>query len=154
MGHVIPPACRPWCRHGPDVLSLQQRITDAARIDTDVVESPPAGPTGVAARGSGRRQWRPFYFEAQHGEIFFTLMMLGREDPGEVNVSWKGPSIAEVPNVRHRYYIEFNRAKRRAYVRPLTRDGLPWFEMDVSGGRGNVLFAGQRLQGTADWTIQ
>jgi len=95
-----------------------------------------------------------FYFEAQHGEIFFTLMMVGREDPGEVNVSWKGPSIAEVPNVRRRYYIEFNRAKRRAYVRPLTRDSLPWFEMDVSGGRGNVLFAGQRLQGTADWTIQ
>jgi hypothetical protein len=95
-----------------------------------------------------------FYFEAQHGEIFFTLMMVGREDPGEVNVSWKGPSIAEVPNVRRRYYIEFNRAKRRAYVRLLTRDGLPWFEMDVSGGRGNVLFAGQRLQGTADWTIQ
>lgn len=95
-----------------------------------------------------------FYFEAKHGEIFFTLMLVGREDPGEVNVSWKGPSIAEVPNVRRRYYIEFNRAKRQAYVRPLTRDGLPWFEMDVSGGRGNVLFAGQRLQGTADWTIQ
>lgn len=95
-----------------------------------------------------------FYFEAQHGEIFFTLMMVGREDPGEVNVSWKGPSIAEVPNVRRRYYIEFNRAKRQAYVRPLTRDGLPWFEMDVSGGHGNVLISGQRLQGTADWTIQ
>lgn len=95
-----------------------------------------------------------FYFQAQHGGVIFTLMLIGREDPGAVNVSWKGPSIPQVPNVQRRYYIEFNRAKRQAYVRPLTRDGLPWFEMDVSGRRGNVLIGGQRLQGTADWTIQ
>ncbi|MEG0185870.1 MAG: hypothetical protein RR704_20715 [Stenotrophomonas sp.] len=95
-----------------------------------------------------------FYFEAQHGGVIFTLMLIGREDPGAVSVTWKGRSIPQVPNVQRRYYIEFDRAKRQAYVRPLTRDGLPWFEMDVSGGRGNVLISGQRLQGTADWTIQ
>ncbi|CAH0260620.1 hypothetical protein [Stenotrophomonas lactitubi] len=95
-----------------------------------------------------------FYFEAKHGKLVFTLMLVGREDPGEVNVSWSGPSAPDAANVRRRYYIEFDRARKRAYVRPLHRDGLPWFEMDVSGGRGNVLFAGKRLQGTADWTIQ
>ncbi|WP_230111150.1 hypothetical protein [Stenotrophomonas lactitubi] len=95
-----------------------------------------------------------FYFEAKHGKLVFFLMLVGREDPGEVNVSWSGPSAPDAANVRRRYYIEFDRARKRAYVRPLSRDGLPWFEMDVSGGRGNVLFAGKRLQGTADWTIQ
>lgn len=95
-----------------------------------------------------------FYFEAKQGDVFFMLMLVGREDPGAVSVNWKGESIPKYPNVHRRYYIEFDRAKRQAYVRPLSRDGLPWFEMDVSGGRGNVLFAGKRLQGTADWTIQ
>lgn len=86
--------------------------------------------------------------------VLHMLMPVGREDPGAVSVNWKGASIPKYPNVHRRYYIEFDRAKRQAYVRPLSRDGLPWFEMDVSGGRGNVLFAGKRLQGTADWTIQ
>ncbi|KRG55054.1 hypothetical protein ARC02_07650 [Stenotrophomonas africana] len=95
-----------------------------------------------------------FYFEAKQGDVFFMLMLVGREDPGAVSVSWKGPSIPPYPNVHRRYYIEFNRAKRQAYVRPLDRDGLPWFEMDVSGKRGYVLIGGRRLQGNPDWTLQ
>lgn len=95
-----------------------------------------------------------FYFEAKQGDVFFMLMLVGREDPGAVSVSWKGASIPQSPNVQRRYYIEFDRAKRQAYVRPLGRDGLPWFEMDVSGTRGNVLIGGRRLQGSADWTVQ
>ena len=86
--------------------------------------------------------------------MFFMLMLVGREDPGAVSVSWKGALIPPYPNVHRRYYIEFNRAKRQAYVRPLDRDGLPWFEMDVSGKRGYVLIGGRRLQGNADWTVQ
>ncbi|WP_414610474.1 hypothetical protein [Stenotrophomonas geniculata] len=95
-----------------------------------------------------------FYFEAKQGDVFFMLMLVGREDPGAVSVSWKGASIPPYPNVHRRYYIEFNRTKRQTYVRPLDRDGLPWFEMDVSGKRGNVLIGGRRLQGNADWTVQ
>ncbi|TDB33979.1 hypothetical protein TEP_10105 [Stenotrophomonas sp. TEPEL] len=95
-----------------------------------------------------------FYFEAKQGDVFFMLMLVGREDPGAVSVSWKGASIPPYPNVHRRYYIEFNRAKHQAYVRPHSRDGLPWFEMDVSGERGNVLIGGRRLEGSADWTIQ
>lgn len=95
-----------------------------------------------------------FYFEAGQGDVVFTLMLIGREDPGAVEVSWKGLSIPQPPNVQRRYYIEFDRARRLAYVRPLRRDGLPWFEMDVSGKRGNVLIGGRRLQGNADWTRQ
>ncbi|MDN8645569.1 hypothetical protein Q0S19_13950 [Stenotrophomonas indicatrix] len=95
-----------------------------------------------------------FYFEAKQGDVFFMLMLVGREDPGSVNVSWKGASIPQYPNMHRRYYVEFDRAKRQAYVRPLSRDGLPWFEMDVSGKSGNVLIDGRRLQGNADWTVQ
>ncbi len=95
-----------------------------------------------------------FYFEAGQGNVVFTLMLVGREDPGAVNVSWKGLSIPQPPDVQRRYYIEFDRARRQAYVRPLGHDGLPWFEMDVSGKHGDVLIDGRRLQGSADWTVQ
>lgn len=39
-----------------------------------------------------------FYFEAKQGDVFFMLMLVGREDPGAVSVSWKGPSIPPYPN--------------------------------------------------------
>ncbi|WMJ69078.1 hypothetical protein [Stenotrophomonas sp. 24(2023)] len=95
-----------------------------------------------------------FSFEAKQGDVSFMLMLVGREDPGTVSVNWKGASIPQYPNAHRRYYIEFDRAKRQAYVRPLGRDGLPWFEMEVSGKRGNVLIGGLRLQGNADWSVQ
>lgn len=38
-----------------------------------------------------------------------------------------------------RYYVEFSRAQKRAYIRPLKREGLPWFGMDVLGNKGVLL---------------
>lgn len=95
-----------------------------------------------------------FYFEASQPGFSFSLMLIGREDPGAVQVSWTGAPAPDVKRGARRYYLEFNRAKRQLYVRPRTRDGLPWFELDVSGDRGDLLFEGRRLQGGASWMIQ
>jgi len=92
-----------------------------------------------------------FGFSASQGEFHFSLQMTGRQDPGMVQVSssdFKG----YMP--RRDYYIEFDRARKHAYIRPRTRDGLPWFEMDVVGDKGVLHYQGKRMEGTADWEIR
>ncbi len=102
-------------------------------------------PTPVGASGD------LFGFSASRGEFHFSLQMTGREDPGMVQASssdFKG----YMP--RREYYIELDRARKHAYIRPRRRDGLPWFEMDVVGDKGVLHYQGRRMEGTADWEIR
>ncbi|WNH51892.1 hypothetical protein [Stenotrophomonas oahuensis] len=89
-----------------------------------------------------------FRFHASQGEFSFSLEMAGRMDPGSVQISSSDfkPFMPRQP-----YYVEFNRAQQRAYVRPRTRGELPWFEMDVIGTRGVLHYNGRRMEGTAEW---
>ena len=91
-----------------------------------------------------------FGFSASQGAFHFSLQMTGRQDPGVVQVS---SSDFKDYMPRRDYYIEFDRAQKRAFIRPRTRDGLPWFEMDVVGNKGVLHYNGRRMEGTADWTI-
>lgn len=100
-------------------------------------------PPSVIASGS------LFRFEASQGAFHFSLEMTGRQDVGYVQVM----SSEFKSYMLHRtYYIEFNRATKRAYIRPRKREGLPWFEVDVVGSRGTLHYEGRRVEGTADWT--
>lgn len=101
-------------------------------------------PTPVSASGD------MFSFSASQGSFHFSLEMTGRQDPGVVQVS---SSEFKDYMPRRAYYVEFDRARKHAYIRPRTRDGLPWFEMDVVGNKGVLHYNGRRMEGTADWTI-
>jgi hypothetical protein len=90
-----------------------------------------------------------FYFEASQGAFHFSLEMAGREDVGYIQIS-SSDFRGYMPH--RKYYVEFNRAQKRAYVRPRKRDGLPWFEVDVVGNKGMLLYEGRRAEGTANWT--
>jgi hypothetical protein len=90
-----------------------------------------------------------FQFEASQGTFHFSLETTGRQDPGAIQVM----SSDFKSYMPHRtYYIEFNRAQKRAYIRPRERDGLPWFEMDVVGNTGVLHYKGRRIVGKAEWT--
>jgi hypothetical protein len=95
-----------------------------------------------------------FQFNATQGDVSFTLMMHGREDIGAIHVVWTGAPAADRNLPYRQYYVEFDRARQRLYVRPRKRDGLPWFELDVVGSQGDVRFLGRRLHGEADWDIR
>jgi hypothetical protein len=100
-------------------------------------------PASINASGS------LFYFEASHCAFHFSLEMTGRQDVGAIQVS---SSDFKVYMPHRKYYVEFNRAQKRAYIRPRKREGLPWFEVDVVGKTGVLLYEGRRMQGTANWT--
>jgi hypothetical protein len=100
-------------------------------------------PSTLSASGS------LFYFEASQGAFHFSLEMTGRQDVGAIQVS---SSDFKVYMPHRKYYVEFNRAQKRAYIRPRKREGLPWFEVDVVGKTGVLLYEGRRMQGTANWT--
>ncbi len=102
-------------------------------------------PTPVDASGD------LFGFDASQGDFHFSLQMTGREDPGMVQVS---SSEFKDYMPRREYYIEFDRARKHAYIRPRSRDGLPWFEMDVVGDKGVLHYRGRRMEGAADWEIR
>ncbi|MNB72443.1 hypothetical protein D3C81_681560 [compost metagenome] len=92
-----------------------------------------------------------FYSDEQKDGFHFLLQIQGRDDDGFIQVQWTGqPKDAPL---RNSYYVEMNRAQKRLYVRPRKRDGQPWFELDVVGDRGTLLFEGRRLYGKADWEI-
>jgi len=92
-----------------------------------------------------------FYSDEQKDGFHFFLEIQGRSDDGYIHVRWKGqPKDAAL---RNPYYVEMNRDQKRFYVRPKERDGHPWFELDVVGDRGTLLFEGRRLYGKADWEI-
>ncbi|MGH8038816.1 MAG: hypothetical protein ACREPD_13840 [Stenotrophomonas sp.] len=100
-------------------------------------------PSSINASGS------LFRFEASQGAFHFSLEMTGRQDVGYIQIM----SSEFKSYLPHRtYYVEFNRAQKRAYIRPRKRDGLPWFEVDVVGKKGVLHYEGRRVQGTANWT--
>jgi hypothetical protein len=90
-----------------------------------------------------------FYFEASQGAFHFSLEVTGSQDVGAIQVT---SSDFKVYMPHRTYYVEFNRAQKRAYIRPRKREGLPWFEVDVVGKTGVLLYEGRRMQGTANWT--
>lgn len=93
-------------------------------------------------------------FNAQQGENFVTLMLVGLEDSGAFHCNWKEPSTPSLPNLHRHYYIELDLARRQAYAHPLKRHDLPPLEMDGLGDRSNVLIGGRRVRVCAGWTIQ
>lgn len=100
-------------------------------------------PSPLAASGS------LFYFSASQGAFHFSLEMTGGQDVGAIQIM-SSEFKSYMP--QRTYYVEFNRAQKRAYIRPHKREGLPWFEVDVVGNTGVLLYEGRRMQGTADWT--
>ncbi len=90
-----------------------------------------------------------FHFDVEEDDFGFHLSLFGSDDPGVVQVDWTG---APKPMPHRRYYIEFNRAKKQMYLRPAQADGLPWFEVDVIGRRGDLLIGNRRFSGSVDWT--
>lgn len=90
-----------------------------------------------------------FYFDVEEEDFSFHFSLIGSQDPGLVQVDWSG---APRPMPRRQYYVEFNRAKKQLYVRPATADGLPWFEVDVTGNRGDLRFGKRRFSGSVNWT--
>ncbi|MBK0013281.1 hypothetical protein [Stenotrophomonas sp. S41] len=93
-----------------------------------------------------------FYSDEQTDGFHFLLEIQGRSDDGYIHVVWTGK--ADGAPERNPYYVEMNRREKRLYVRPRKRDGQPWFELDVIGDRGTLLFQGRRIHGTADWEIR
>ncbi len=93
-----------------------------------------------------------FYSDEQTDGFHFLLEIQGRSDDGYVHVAWTGK--ADGAPERNPYNVEMNRREKRLYVRPRKRDGQPWFELDVVGDRGTLLFQGRRIHGTADWEIR
>ena len=93
-----------------------------------------------------------FYSDEQKDGFYFILQIHGRSDDGYVHATWTGKADKAPP--RNPYYVEMNRDQKRFYVRPRKRDGQPWFELDVVGDRGTLLFQGRRIHGTADWEIR
>ena len=89
-----------------------------------------------------------FYFDVDDGDFSFNLALIGSEDPGMVQIDWSG---APRPMPRRQYHVEFNRANKQLYVRPAAADGLPWFEVDVSGNQGTLLFGKRRFTGSVTW---
>lgn len=79
----------------------------------------------------------------------FDLLLSGRQDVGLVQVTWTGLKPHWGPE--QPYYIEFDRKAQRFYVRPKLKGRLPFWELDVVGRRGVLLFNGRRMTGTADW---
>lgn len=90
-----------------------------------------------------------FYFDVEEEDFSFHFSLIGSQDPWLVQVDWSG---APRPMPRRQYYVEFNRAKKQLYVRPATADGLPWFEVDVTGSHGDLLFGKRRFSGSVNWT--
>jgi len=93
-----------------------------------------------------------FYSDEQKDGFQFSLEIQGRNDDGYIHATWTGKVDKAPP--RNPYYVEMNRDQKRFYVRPRKRDGQPWFELDVVGDRGTLLFQGRRIHGTADWEIR
>lgn len=92
-----------------------------------------------------------FHSDEQPDGFRFSLEIRGRSDDGYINVEWTGGP--ENPPQRNPYHVEMNRAQGRLHVRPRSHDGQAWFELDVFGERGTLVFDGRRMGGNADWEI-
>lgn len=120
---------------------VASRFVVAALLGLTTI-SPSAQATGTQFR---------FYSDEQKDGFQFFLEIQGRSDDGYIHVDWTGRP--DNSPQRNPYYVEMNRTQKRFYVRPRKRDGQPWFELDVAGESGTLLFQGRRVHGRADWEI-
>jgi len=93
-----------------------------------------------------------FSFNAREGSFHFSLQMVGNGDSGYPQVTssdFKG----YMPH--QEYHVTFDRKSRTAFVRPVrpSLEGLPWFEMTISGDTGTLVYNGRRIKGEASWEM-
>lgn len=95
-----------------------------------------------------------FSFWAQDGDASYTIQLVGRQDPGMLQVHWPGIP-GEAWHGAGIDYVEFDRPGRRLVLDFKSTDeaALPSFRLTVDGDDGSLETGGRRIIGEADWMI-
>lgn len=93
------------------------------------------------------------FFAKEDGEAY-SLQLVGREDPGSIQLRWHGLAPKVLPQESRE--LEFDREAQRLvlrFVNPGDPELPPSFVITVNGTDGWFEFDGRRIPGEASWEI-
>lgn len=108
----------------------------------------------LAAASPARATGTLFYFLARDDGGAYSLELVGREDPGAVQLRWHGLALKVLPQEGRE--LEFDREEQRLVFRfadPGDSSLPPSFAITVNGADGWLEFDGRKIPGEASWDI-